>query len=57
MYNIKLILSCLKQTLTPTLALVTQNGTKSSSEVDGAKEAPAAEIAAVAEAMLEKLIC
>ena len=47
----KLILLCLKQTLTPTLAPVTPTGTKSPEEVDRAKEALAAETAAVPQAI------
>ena len=49
----KLILSCLKQILTPTLGPVTPTGTKSPEKVNGVKEAPAAEAAAVAEAITE----
>ena len=51
LYNTKLISSCLKQTLTPTLALVTLTGTKSPEEVDRAKEALVEEAVAVAEAI------
>ena len=47
-YNTKLILSCLKQT-TPTLGPVTTTGTTTPEEADRAKEALAAEVAAVAQ--------
>ena len=47
-YNTKLLLSCLKQTLTPTLGPVTPTGTKTPEEVDEAEEALAAKAAAVA---------
>ena len=45
--------SCLKKTLTPTLALVTPIGTKSPEEVDRVEETPVAEAAAVADAIME----
>ena len=45
----KFISSCLKQTLTPTMVPVITTGTKSLEEVDGTKEALAAEAAEVAE--------
>ena len=41
-------MSCLKQTLIPAMAQVTPTRTNSPEEVDGAKEAPVAEAAAVA---------
>ena len=47
--NTKLISSCLKQTLTPTLGPVTPTRTKIPEEVDRAKEALAAKAAAIAE--------
>ena len=56
----KLILSCLKQTQTLTLTLtltlgpVTPTVTIMPEEVDGAKEALAAEVAAVAETIAER---
>ena len=46
-YNTKLISSCLKQTLT--LGAVTPTVTNTSEDVDGAKEALAAEVAEVKE--------
>ena len=57
-HNTKLILSCLKQTLTLTLTLtlgpVTQIETITPEEVDGANEALAAEVVAVAETIAER---
>ena len=46
-------MACPKQTLTPTMAPVTPTGTKSPEEVDRAKEALAAEAAAVTETIVE----
>ena len=54
-YNTKLILSCLKQTLT--LESVTPTIAKTPQEADGAEEALAAKAAAVVEAIAEKLNC
>ena len=51
-YNTKLILSCLKQT-TPTLEPVTTTGTTTPEEADGAEEALATEVVAVAETIAE----
>ena len=53
-YNTKLILSCLKQTLTLTLGPVTPTVTIKPEEADGAEEALAAEVAAVAETIAER---
>ena len=57
-YNTKLILSCLKQTLTLTLALtlgpVTPTRAITPEEADGAEEVIAAKAAAVAETMVER---
>ena len=52
-YNTKLILSCLKQTLTLTLGPVTPTVTITPEEADGAEEALAAKVAAVAETIAE----
>ena len=53
-YNTKLILSCLKQTLTLTLGPVTPTVTITPEEADGAEEALAAEVAAVTETIAER---
>ena len=57
-YNTKLISSCLKQTLTLTLTLtlgpVTSSAAITPEIADGAKEALAAEVAAVAETIAER---
>ena len=53
LYNIKLILSCLKQTLTPTMVPVSPTGTRSLEEVDRAEEALAVEDVAIAVKVLE----
>ena len=52
--NTKLILSCLKQTLTLTLEPVTPIKTITLEETDGAKEALAVEAAVVAETIAER---
>ena len=49
-YNMKLILSCLKQTLTPTLGPITPTGTKTPEETDRTKEALATKALAVVDA-------
>ena len=49
LYNTELILSCLKQPLTPTLRLVTPIGIKTPEEANGVKEALAAKAAAITE--------
>ena len=54
-YNTKLILSCLKQTLTLILGPVTPTGTITPEEVDGVKEALTVEAAAVAEMIVERI--
>ena len=51
--NTKLILPCLKQTLTLTLGPVTSTRAITPEEADGAEEALVAEAAAVAEMILE----
>ena len=53
-YNTKLISSCLKQTLTLTLGPVTPTVTITPEEADGAEEALAAEVGAVAETIAER---
>ena len=53
-YNTKLMSSCLKQTLTLTLGPVTPTVTITPEEADGAKEALAVEVAAVAETIAER---
>ena len=53
-YNRKLISSCLKQTLTLTLGPVTPTVTIMPEEADGAEEALAAEVGAVAETITER---
>ena len=53
-YNTKLILSCLKQTLTLTLGPVTPTKTIMLEEAERAEEALAAEVAAVAETIAER---
>ena len=59
-YNTKLILSCLKQTLTLTLTLtlgpVTPTVTITPEEADRAEEALAAKVAAVADTIAKKTI-
>ena len=52
-YNTKLLLSCLKQTLTLVLGPVTPTGAITPEEADGAKEAMSAEAAAVVETITE----
>ena len=52
-YNTKRISSCLKQTITLTLGLVTPTGAITLEEADGAKEALAAKAAMVTETITE----